>query len=105
MRAIHLALVDKTRPVVLLTRERARGALTSVTVAPITSTVRGISTEVRVGPRNGLDHEGVISCDNVTSIPASNVGRHLGYLMESQEAELARAMVNAFDLHIEDLDP
>ncbi|WP_141007630.1 type II toxin-antitoxin system PemK/MazF family toxin [Nocardioides humi] len=51
MRDIHLARVDKTRPVVVLTRELARDALSNVTVAPITSTVKGIGTEVRVGSR------------------------------------------------------
>ncbi len=103
MRAIHLARIDKTRPVVVLTREWARDALRSVTVAPITSTVRGISTEVAVGLPNGLDHDCAISCDNVTTIPVRDLGRHLGYLLESQEVALATALVNAFDLHIEDL--
>lgn len=105
MRPIHLARIDKTRPVIVLTRELARSALTSVTVAPITSTVRGISTEVPVGPNNGLDHECAVSCDNVTTIPVRDLGRRLGFLMEHQEVALAAALVNAFDLRIEDLDP
>ena len=45
MRPIHLAALDKTRPVLVLTRELVRPHLTRVTVAPITGTVRGLSTE------------------------------------------------------------
>lgn len=103
MRAIRLARIDKTRPVVVLTRERALDVLTHVTVAPITSTIRGISTEVRVGSANGLDHESAISCDNVTSIPVADLGRSLGFLSDDQEAQLAGALVSAFDLRVEDL--
>jgi mRNA interferase MazF len=55
MRPIHVAQLDKVRPVLVLTRELVRPHLSRVTVAPITTTVRGLSTEVYVGPANGLD--------------------------------------------------
>lgn len=103
MRPIHLARADKTRPVLVLTREEARRGLAYVTVAPITSTIRGTSTEVRVGRMNGLDHESVVSCDNLDTIPAAHLGRLVGYLHESQERELASAIVEAFDLVWEEL--
>ena len=102
MRPIHLAHLDKTRPVLVLTRERARGALVRVTVAPITSTIRGVSTEVVVGARNGLDHDCVISCDNIRTVASARLGRMVGLLFEDQEADLTRAIVNAFDLRVED---
>ncbi|WP_281354302.1 type II toxin-antitoxin system PemK/MazF family toxin [Amycolatopsis pithecellobii] len=86
------------RPVVVLTRELVRPHLTRVTVAPITATVRGISTEVAVGAANGLDHESVISCDNIHTISKADLGRHLGFLLSWQERELAVAIRNAFDL-------
>lgn len=98
MRPIHTANLDKTRPVLVLTRELVRPYLSRVTVAPITSTVRGLSTEVQVGARNGLDHESVVSCDNVVTIPVGALGRQLGYLLPEQEAELSRAIRAAFDL-------
>jgi mRNA interferase MazF len=98
MRPIHLATLDKARPVVVLTREAVRPYLKSVTVAPITSTVRGLSTEVPVGRDNGLDHESVISCDNVQTIPRSALGKRLGYLLPAQEPDLARALRAAYDL-------
>ena len=98
MRPIHAAKLDKVRPVVVLTRARIRPHLSRVTVAPITSTARGISTEVPVGPVNGLDHHSVISCDNIQTIPAADLGRHLGYLLSAQERQLAEAIRIAFDL-------
>ncbi len=52
MRELCLVRLDKRRPALVLTREAARGAMTKVTVAPVTSTVKGLSSEVGVGPDN-----------------------------------------------------
>lgn len=98
MREICLIRADKTRPALVLTREAARAAMSHVTVAPITSTIKGLCSEVLVGPDNGLDHECVVSLDNIMTIPVSILGRTLGYLSERQEADLAKAMELAFDL-------
>ncbi|MDO5504061.1 MAG: type II toxin-antitoxin system PemK/MazF family toxin [Actinomycetia bacterium] len=100
MREICLIRLDKTRPALILTREAARGAMTKVTVAPITSTVKGLSSEVLVGPQNGLDHECAVSLDNVLTVPVSALGRTIGYLSDLQEAQLARAVVLAYDLDL-----
>ena len=100
MREICLARLDKTRPVLVLTRAAARIAMTKVTVAPITSTIKGLSSEVPVGPANGLDRDCVISLDNVVTVPASALGRTLGHLGLDQEERLARAVVLAYDLDI-----
>lgn len=98
MRPIHLAQLDKTRPVLVLTRELVRPHLSRVTVAPITSTVRGLSTEVPVGQANGLDHHSVVSCDNIVTVPATALGRRIGFLLPVQEPDLAQAIQAAFDL-------
>lgn len=103
MRPIHLAHLDKTRPVLVLTRELVRPHLSRVTVAPITSTVLGLSTEVPVGPDNGLDHPSVVSCDNVVTVPKTALGRQIGRLLPEQEVSLAAALHAAFDL--DDLPP
>ncbi len=100
MREISLAHLDKPRPVLVLTREAARGAMTKVTVAPITTTVKGLGSEVPVGPANGLDHECAVSMDNIITIPASALGRTVGFLSAHQEAQLARAVLHAFDLDV-----
>jgi len=98
MRPIHIAALDKSRPVVVLTRETVRPHLKNVTVAPVTSTIRGLSTEVLVSPANGLDHDGVISLDNITTIPVDALGRQIGFLLPDQESALARGIAIAFDL-------
>lgn len=98
MRPIHIARLDKPRPVLMLTRELALGALTNVTVAPITTTVRGLHTEVPVGQRNGLDGPSAVSCDNVTTVPSESIGRRIGYLLPEQERQLTEALATAFDL-------
>jgi mRNA interferase MazF len=100
MREIALAHLDKPRPVLILTRETARPGMTRVTVAPITSTIKGLSSEVAVGQANGLDHEGVASLDNTVTIPVRRLGRTVGFLADAQEHDLARAIVLAFDLDV-----
>lgn len=98
MRPIHVAQLDKVRPVLVLTRDIVRPHLSRVTVAPITTTVRGLSTEVPVGAANGLDHDSVVSCDNIVTVPAEALGRQLGFLLAAQEAALSEAIQTAFDL-------
>ena len=98
MRPIHAARLDKPRPVVILTRELVRPYLDRVTVAPITSTIRGLSTEVPLGSANGLDHRCVISCDEIVTVPTSALGRLIGHLLPAQEAALTAAIHAAFDL-------
>jgi mRNA interferase MazF len=99
-----LVRLDKTRPALVLTREAARGAMTKVTIAPITSTIKGLSGEVMVGPHNGLDHDGAVSLDNVLTVSVGALGRTLGHLTSEQELQLARAVVVAYDLEVALLD-
>jgi mRNA interferase MazF len=98
MRPIHVAVLDKARPVLILTRELVRPHLTTVTVAPITTTIRGLSTEVPVGTANGLAEPSVVGCDNVTTIPVSALGAQIGVLLDRQEPALSEAISAAFDL-------
>jgi mRNA interferase MazF len=98
VRPIHTAKLDKTRPVLVLTRELVRPHLSRVTVAPITTTVRGLSTEVPLEPANGLAQPCVVSCDNIVTVPAGTLGPLIGYLLPAQETGLAAAIRAAFDL-------
>lgn len=98
MRPIHVAHLDKARPVLVLTRELVRPHLATVTVAPITTTIRGLSTEVGVNAANGLAGPSAVSCDNVTTIPTSALGAQIGVLLDSQEPALGDAIRAAFDL-------
>lgn len=98
MHPIWLARIDKTRPVLVLTREEVRAVRRFVTIAPITSTIRGLRSEVAVGRRNGLDGDCVINLDSITTVPRDALIRPLGALLDDQENDLARAFRDAFDL-------
>jgi mRNA interferase MazF len=98
VRPIHTAQLDKSRPVLVLTRELVRPHLSRVTIAPITTTVRGLSTEVPVGSANGLQTDGVVSCDNIVTVPTAALGRQIGFLLPAQEDALTAAIHAAFDL-------
>lgn len=98
MRPIHLVRLDKTRPALILTREIVRPHLSRVTIAPISSRVRGLTVEVPVGQSNGLDQDSVINCDNIVTVPTSAVGRQIGFLWSEQEPGLSEAIHAAFDL-------
>jgi mRNA interferase MazF len=98
VRPIHVARLDKQRPVLVLTRELVRPHLARVTVAPITTTSRGLSTEVPIGPANGLTQASVVSCDNIVTVPTTALGAQIGVLLPAQERALTAAIHAAFDL-------
>jgi mRNA interferase MazF len=98
MRIIASVQLDERRPALVLTRHSTLSHLTWVTVAPITSAIRGITSEVRVGARNGLHHDSVISCDSITTISRDAVHSTIGYFFDDQEPDLLRAISDAFEL-------
>ena len=98
MRPLHWATLDKQRPVLVLTREIMVGRMSTVTVAPITSTVHGIATELLVGARNGQEQASVITCRQIMSILFGQLHKRCGWLLEAQERELHDAIQAAFDL-------
>jgi len=98
MRPIHIARLDKARPVLILTRELVRPHVSTVTIAPITTTIRGLSTEVAVDAANGLAGPSVVSCDDITTVPSSTIGEQIGVLLDRQEQTLSDAIRAAFDL-------
>ena len=98
MRPIHVARLDKARPVLVLTRELVRPHLRTVTVAPITTTIRGLSTEVPLDVANGMAGPCVVSCDNITTVPADALGEQIGTLLDRRERALGEAIRMAFDL-------
>lgn len=86
---------DKRRPVVVLTRQEVLGLLHTVMVAPITSTVRGLDSEVHVGPADGLNVESVVNLDHVQSVRRSDLRRYVGHLDEGKMREVCRALAVA----------
>jgi mRNA interferase MazF len=98
VRAIHIARLDKARPVVVLTRAIVHPHINQLTVAPITTRVRGLSTEVAVGEANGLESASVIACDSIVTIPKDDLGSQIGWLYPAEEGLLTAAIHAAFDL-------
>ena len=97
MREICLERLDTTRPALVLTGDAPPGAKTKVTVAPITPTVTGLSSEAGFGPENGLDHDCAVALDNVITVPKALLGRTIGLLTAERELRPARGVVLTFD--------
>lgn len=83
---------DKTRPVVLVSRQDAYARRSVFTVARVTTRVRGIRGEVRVGAREGVLRAGVANCDDLTTISRSILIEKVGALDEAKMAELDEAL-------------
>jgi mRNA interferase MazF len=83
---------DKRRPVLILTRDSAIGILSTVTVAPITSTMRGIPTEVFLDRADGMPFDCAVNLDHIQTIPKSKVGALLSTLSNQRMGEVQSAV-------------
>ena len=90
---------DKKRPVLILTRDSAIAVLHSVTVAPITSTIRSIPTEVVLTKADGLPTTCAANFDNLQTVAKSNIGDCIARLTarKMQEAGAAVSFALGFD--------
>ena len=86
--------LDKVRPVVVLTRRRVASRLTRILVAPVTTTVRGLRTEVPLGQPEGLKPGCVANLDNIQFIPASTLLRRAGFVDPARWHEFCGAMMS-----------
>ena len=86
---------DKRRPVIILTRDSAIGFLSSVTVAPTTTTIRNIPTEVLLTPEDGLPNECAANLDNVQTVQKSQLGGYITHLSRDQMRAVRDALVFA----------
>ena len=83
---------DKQRPVVVLTRESAIGYLSAVTVAPITSTARGVPSEVRLSAADGMKGECAVNLHNLVTVSKAHLGRRVAVLSTERMIEICAAM-------------
>ena len=88
----------KKRPVLILTRDSAIGVLNAVTVAPITSTIRSIPTEVILTEADGLPNTCAANLDNLQTVPKSNIGARIARLTSRKMKEAAAAISFALAL-------
>ncbi len=75
---VWLAQLDKRRPVVVLTRDPLGGILHSVIVGPVTSRIRGLSTEVELSEDDGMRRRSVVNLDNIQLLPRGRLVRRVG---------------------------
>jgi mRNA interferase MazF len=92
IRLYRFSAPDKQRPVLVLTRESALGYLSTVTVAPITSTVRGVPSEVVLTEEDGMKHVCAINLHNVITVSKERLGRRLTKLSAQRLAEVCAAL-------------
>lgn len=88
---------ESPRPYLILTRTEAISALNKLVVAPATRTVRGIATEVKLGPEDGMPSECALSLDNTTLIRKSLLLDQITVLGPEKMAEVCRALRAATD--------
>lgn len=86
---------DKRRPVLVLTRNSALEFFNEVTIAPITTTIRNIPTEVRIGPAEGVARESAINLDHLQTVPRRRIGTVLGILGPALMADVRTALLFA----------
>lgn len=87
---------EQRRPVLVVTRSEAVAVLAGIVVAPLTRTVRGIPTEIRLGADEGLDVDCVASFDNLQRIRRSVLVRRIGRLGEHRQ-EICRCLAALAD--------
>ena len=90
---------DKKRPVLILTRDSAIAVLNSVTVAPITSTIRSIPTEVVLTKDDGMPDTCAANFDSLQTVPKTNIGNRIGRLTarKMRDARAAVSFALGFD--------
>jgi mRNA interferase MazF len=96
VRFVHFAPPDKDRPVVVLTRDSAIGYLATVTVAPVTSTIRGVPSEVVLDADDGMKAPCAVNLHNAVTISQQRLGRRVAKLHAARMAQICAAL--AFSL-------
>jgi mRNA interferase MazF len=89
---------DKRRPVLILTRASSLEYLGEVTVAPVTSTVRYIPSEVFLSGNEGMARECAVNCDHIQTVSKGKLGSLLTVLSPAKMEEVSRAVRFALDL-------
>jgi mRNA interferase MazF len=92
VRLYNFAPPDKNRPVVVLTRDSALAYLGTVTVAPITSTIRGVPSEVRLNQEDGMKAPCAVNLHNPVTVPQEKLGKRVAQLSPLRMHEICAAL-------------
>ncbi len=92
IRLYQFAPPDKQRPVVVLTRGSAIDYLSTVTVAPITSTIRGVPSEVVLNEQDGMKGPCAVNLHNAVTVSQNRLGRRVAQLSSPRMGEICAAL-------------
>jgi mRNA interferase MazF len=92
VRLCRFAPPDKQRPVLILTRDSAIGHLATVTVAPITSTIRGVPSEVVLDIDDGMKSRCAVNLHNAVTLAQARLGRRVSALSAERIREVCAAL-------------
>lgn len=89
---------DKKRPVLILTRDSVLDYLGEVTIAPITTTVRDIPSEVFLSTADGMPKDCAVNCDHLQTVSKGKIGPLITSLPRTKMLEVGRAIRFALDI-------
>jgi mRNA interferase MazF len=89
---------DKKRPVLILTRDSVLEYLGEVTIAPITSTIRDIPSEVYLSSQDSMPRDCAINCDHIQTVAKGRIGSLITPLSSDKLKEVSNAIHFALDL-------
>ena len=92
VRLCEFALPDKARPVVVLTRNSALAYLATATVAPITSSIRGVPSEVLLNENDGMKGACVVNLHNAVTVSQRRIGKRVLQLNPVRMREICAAL-------------
>src|ERR1035438_10058279 len=92
VRLYKFAAPDKRRPVVVLTRDTAIGYLSTVTVAPITSTIRGVPSEVLLNEDDGMKCPCAVNLHNAVTVSRERLSKRVARLSPGRMREICAAL-------------
>ena len=90
--------LDKKRPVLVLTRDSVLEYLGEITVAPITSTVRNIPSEVFLSKMDGMPRDCAVNCDHLQTVSKGKIGSLITSLPSAKMIDVGRAIRFALDI-------
>lgn len=92
VRLYSFAPPDKNRPVVVLTRDSAIAYLSTLTVAPITSSIRGVPSEVVLHAEDGMKTTCAVNLHNVVTVSQHRLGRRVAQLSSLRMNDVCAAL-------------
>ena len=89
---------DKKRPVLILTRNSILEYLGEITIAPITSTVRDIPSEIFLSKEDGMPRDCAVNCDHLQTVPKRKIGSLITTLTNTKIVDVGKAIRFALEI-------